>query len=135
MERGLERRDLRDVGPLPAEAAHRFDVRGIVRRRGVGELLHRANHIVVDDHRIADRPAVDGLEADRIGRAGQLARDLVDRIRVRAVRRAGLADFLERAARDLRAAATHVQQLVLEAGASEVGDQDQHVGFAPQAHG
>src|SRR5262249_29097520 len=48
----------------------------------------------------------------------------------------GLADALVRAARNLARARRHVEQLVLEAGASEVGDQDNHgqiVQFEPRA--
>src|SRR5262245_3615210 len=100
VKRCLERRDLRDVRQLLAKRLHRSDVRRIVRRGDVGELLHRRDDFIRDAHCAGGLPAVDGFEADRGGLAREILQDDIDHVTVRLIRRILLPDTLVAAARD-----------------------------------
>ena len=75
-ERGLEQRDERRRAAARARNDRMAATYGglCAGARNV-ELLHRREHLVVDEARAADRTGVDGLEADgrQVGQAGERA--------------------------------------------------------------
>ena len=65
VERGVEARDLGQLGPPLEQERDRGEVVGLVQRRERDELLQQGDHVAVDPHRLGViRPAVDHAVSD-----------------------------------------------------------------------